>query len=188
MHKARGISLTELLVTLGVAATVGGFALTSWTHAVAQSRSTSSINQLIGAVAATRNAAITRRTVATLCPSINGLVCGPRDSWHRGAIIFADRDRNGSRGANEAVIATLPGLSAGALAYWRSFRNRSSLSFAPTGLTLWQSGHFLLCPASMDARLYRQVIINHAGRARLARDRTGDGVAEDASGRPLSCP
>ncbi len=188
MHKARGISLTELLVTLGVAATLGSFAVTSWTQSVTQSRSTAAINQLIGAVAATRNAAVTRRTVATLCPSADATVCGPRDAWHRGAMIFADRDRNGSRSANEAVIAMLPGLREGVVAYWRSFRNRPSLSFAPTGLTLWQSGHFLLCPASEDARLYRQVIINHAGRARLARDRNGDGVAEDASGNPLRCP
>jgi type IV fimbrial biogenesis protein FimT len=183
-----GFSLLELLAALAVAVILGSLAVASFTGPVQQSRSTAAINQLIGAVATTRHAAIHRRTTATLCPSANGTDCGPRNTWHTGALIFADADRDGTRSADEPVIAVLPPLPGPGRAYWRSFRNRASLSFGPNGLTLWQSGNFLYCPDTEDARFFRQVILNSAGRARLARDRNGDGIAEDARGRPLTCP
>ena len=51
----------------------------------------------------------------------------------------------------------------------------------------YQSGNFTLCPASRDARLAQQLVVNSTGRTRSAQDRNGDGIREDSSGNPLRC-
>ena len=86
------------------------------------------------------------------------------------------------------MLRALPALARGSRVYWRSFRNRSYLSFTSTGLTAWQNGSFRYCPLSGDPSLIREVILNPAGRLRRATDHDGDGVVEDATGAPVSCP
>jgi type IV fimbrial biogenesis protein FimT len=58
----------------------------------------------------------------------------------------------------------------------------------PRGYTAWQNGNFLYCAAGGAATEARMVIVNPQGRLRIARDRNGDGIVEDAAGRPVSCP
>ncbi len=188
MARSAGVTLIELLVALAVAAALLHFALPAFSYFVASQRATAFVNQTVGAIALTRATAVMRGGTATLCPSRDGTSCSERDTWHEGALIFADLDGNGVRDAEDATVTALPPLTREGRAYWRSFRNRASMSFDPRGLTRWQNGHFLYCPATRDPRLFRQVIVNYAGRTRVARDADGDGVAEDASGRPLACP
>ena len=58
----------------------------------------------------------------------------------------------------------------------------------PSGLTDWQNGNFLYCPQGGDPRFARQIVINAQARVRHARDSDGDGIVEDARGRPVTCP
>jgi type IV fimbrial biogenesis protein FimT len=90
-------------------------------------------------------------------------------------------------GGTDDVLRGIPALPAGSTVFWRSFRNRPYLVFQPTGLTDWQNGHFLFCPASGNARDARQVVLNPQGRLRQMTDRDGDGIVEDTSGRPVRC-
>jgi type IV fimbrial biogenesis protein FimT len=188
MCRSLGVTIPELLVALAIVGVMTGFALPAFQGFVQQNRSAAALNQLIGAVQFARTAAITMRTTVTLCPGQDPQTCGPRDTWHNGAIIFVDNDRNGRRGNAETVLRTLPALPAGSRVYWRSFRNRSYLSFTSTGLTAWQNGSFRYCPPDNDPTLIREVILNPAGRLRRATDQDGDGVIEDATGEPVSCP
>lgn len=179
--------MIELLVTLALLAVLFSLALPDFAAFIGRQRSVAAVNGLVGAVQIARNAAVTGRTTTTLCPAASGR-CGARDTWHLGALVFEDDNGNGRREEAEAIVARLPRLRAGERVYWRSFRNRGYLQFSATGFTSWQNGHFLYCSRDRDPRLARQVIINAQGRARMARDRDGDGIAEDARGRPLQCP
>ena len=181
------MTLIELLVTLAVAAILMSAALVSASHWIEQGRASAAINQMLGAVQFTRHAAVTYRTTATLCPA-DGLKCGRRNDWHNGALMFLDRNVNGRVDGEDVVLRQLPRLRSGARIYWRSFRNRSYLSIKPSGLTDWQNGHLLYCPPSRDPLYAREVIINAQARVRHARDTDGDGIVEDARGRPVSCP
>jgi type IV fimbrial biogenesis protein FimT len=181
----RGFTFFELLVTLAIAALVLHWTTTSFSEIVAGQRASLRINGLIAAVNVARHTAITRRTRTTLCPGRDR--CGERDSWHRGALIFTDHNGNRQIDPGDAIAARLPAMNEGERVYWRAFRNRSYLQFEPTGLTDWQNGNFQYCPADLDPRFSRQIIINAQGRVRHARDRNGDGIAEDASGKPLTC-
>jgi type IV fimbrial biogenesis protein FimT len=187
MEKSLGVTLVEILTALAVAAVLTGLAVPPMAELVNRHRSAAALNRMIGAVQFTRNAAVTHRTTATLCPGANNQ-CGRRNHWHEGAMTFADRNRDGRRGADEAVLRAYPALPDGARIYWRSFRNRSYLQITARGLTNWQNGHLLYCPPDGDVRYARQVIINAQGRARLATDLDGDGIIEDAQGRDLVCP
>jgi len=185
--KPAGLSLVELLITLVVAAVLLRLAVPAFGDLAAASRSAAALNQLIGAVNTARSSAVTHYDTVTLCPGA-ARACLGRDQWHRGALVFLDRDGDGRVSANEPVLRRLPTVEGGGRVYWRSFGNRSYLQFLPRGFTPWQNGNFLYCPASRDPRQARMIILNAQGRIRTARDRNGDGIVEDAAGKPVSCP
>ncbi|TDJ38625.1 MAG: prepilin-type N-terminal cleavage/methylation domain-containing protein [Gammaproteobacteria bacterium] len=185
---AAGFSLTELLVSLAILAGLASLAGPGMVRLVQQERSTAALNQLLGAVHLARSSAITRGAIVTLCPSANGQTCAGRNRWHEGAIVFSDEDRDGRRDPDDALLRALPGFPDSSRVYWRSFRNKSYLQINGRGMTNWQNGHFLYCPANGDPRLARQLILNAQARVRKAPDRDGDGIAEDANGDPLECP
>ncbi len=182
-----GISLLDLLVSLVIVSVLAGIAIPEFQHLAASQRSSAAINRFAGAIALARSAAITYRENVIFCPAEPHTErCGRRNSWHEGALVFADRNGNRRRDAAEPLYARLPSLDHGSVR-WRSFRNRSFLQFRGTGLTRWQNGNFLYCPRDNDARHARMLIVNHAGRVRSAPDINGDGVREDAAGRALHC-
>jgi type IV fimbrial biogenesis protein FimT len=187
MARMSGVTIVELLVALAVAGVLLGLALPNFRDFAERSRSAAVLNQLIGAVQTARHAAITLRTAVTLCPG-TAIGCGPRDSWHDGALVFADRNANGRIDGGEEILRSFPPLPAGTRVYWRSFRNRSYLQINATGLTNWQNGHLLYCPANRNVHFARAVIINAQGRVRSAPDTNRDNIAEDANGDPLVCP
>jgi len=142
--------------------------------------------QIAGGIQFARHLAVSRRVPATLCPGA-GPSCGRRDSWHEGAMIFLDANANGRLDGADAVVQRLPPLAGGYRLYWRSFGNRKSLSMLPTGVTNWQNGNIRACPPDGDPKKARQLVVNAQGRVRLGRDSDGDGIVEDAAGRPVSC-
>ena len=180
------MSMMELMTTLAVAAALAGAAAPGVANLVGRSQADAAIGQLRDGVQFARQLAVARRVTATLCPG-SGTACGRRNSWHEGALVFLDDNGNGAREAGEAIVSRLAPLPAGYRVTWRSFRNRTSLSMLPTGLTDWQNGSMLLCPPDGDARQARLLVVNAQGRVRLARDGNGDGVVERANGRAVSC-
>ena len=185
--KTAGLSLVELLVTLALAAVLLGMALPAFQDLAANSRGSAALNQIIGAVNYARSAAVTHHATVTLCPGVDRR-CLARDQWHRGALLFLDHNGNGLLETDDPVLGRLPSLDDGGRIYWRSFRNRGYLQFMARGYTAWQNGNFLYCSVNRAASEARMVILNAQGRIRVARDRNGDGVVEDASGRPVSFP
>ena len=180
-----GLTLSELLAVLAVGAVLAGAAVPGMLPLIDRAKADAAIEQMARAIRFTRYQAITRRSTATFCPAREA-VCGRRDSWHEGAMIFLDADADGDRDSGEEVLQRLPPM-AGYRVRWRSFRNRKSLSMRPDGTTDWQPGNMVVCPIDGDARRARQLVVNAQGRVRLSRDQDRDGIVEDTRGRPVSC-
>ena len=181
-----GFSLTELMVTLALAGVLMGIAVPEFATLAAGQRASARINSVATAVHTARHLAIYHNRAMTLC-SGQGPACGSRDGWHQGMLIFADSDGDRRLDDGEYVGARLPPFDAGETVVWRSFGNRSFLRFRADGLSDWQAGNFQYCPADRDPRFARQLILNAQGRPRPALDADGDGIREDAKGRPLTC-
>lgn len=183
---AHGISLIEMLTAVMVASILSTMALPTMITLVRDNRATAAINGIIGQVQYTRSTAITARRTVTLCPG-RPPDCGLRDTWHLGSFVFIDYNKNGRRDSNDQVLRAFgPAAKEGEFT-WRSFRNRKSLSINGTGLTNWQNGSFRYCPENGDPRYARQAILNAQARVRYARDQDGDGIREDAQGKPIRC-
>lgn len=179
-----------MLVTLAITAILLGMAGPWFIDLSKRQESTAAINQLIGAIQFTRSAAISMHRTVTLCPvsDKNRYICGKRNQWHKGALAFIDKNSSGKVDNDEALLQRFPALKKGSITYWRSFRNKTYLQINSRGLTNWQNGNLLYCPPGDDPKFARQIILNVAGRVRLARDRDHDGVVENAKGKPVNCP
>ena len=186
LRPVNGLSLIELLTALAAASILSTMALPSMITLVRDYRATAAINGIISQVQYTRSTAITARRTVTLCPG-RPPACGKRDTWHLGSFVFIDYNKNGHRDGSDQVLRAFgPAAKEGEFA-WLSFRNRKSLSINGTGLTNWQNGSFRYCPENGDPQFARQAILNAQGRVRYARDTDGDGIREDAQGRPIGC-
>lgn len=182
---SRGYTLTEILAVLALIAVLAGLLGPSFEGLVNSTRASATLNSFATVLAAARSTAVVFGTPVRVCPGQSGR-CTDRNRWHEGTLAFTDLDHDRVLDADERIVATHPGFERGTMR-WRSFRNRADLVFVPSGLTDWLNGSFLYCPASGNNRQARMLIVNTAGRVRHAMDRNGDGVREDASGRPLAC-
>ncbi|MEM1231205.1 MAG: GspH/FimT family pseudopilin [Pseudomonadota bacterium] len=182
--------MIELLGVLATAAVLLTLALPAFTALADQHRAAAGLNRMIALVNQARATAVLRNRSVVLCASDSTLPearCAGRDDWHLGTLLFGDRNGNGRLDRLDPIYRRDAGWHSGARVRWRAFRNRSYLRFRSNGMTDWQNGSFTWCPPSGDVRLARQVVLNAGGRARLSQDSDGDGVVEDALGRPLSC-
>jgi len=186
----RGFSLLELLAALAILAVLAGMALVYMPEFVAAKRSDAALRSLRVMINFARHAAIVRGHTVIVCPrqqQASGTGCGPRNTWHHGALVFADYDGNHRLDTNDEELGRSEPMVSGRV-YWRAFRSRSYLVFTPRGFTDWQNGHLLYCPHEGQPRLARQLVLNVTGRTYPSRDSNGDGVHEDVRGRPLRCP
>jgi|TARA_B100001971_G_C18245198_1_gene573742 type IV fimbrial biogenesis protein FimT len=185
MGRGAGFTLIELLITMAVAAITLGFALPSLLHIMERNHATVSVNWLIGSIVYTRHAAIIKRTTVTLCPSLDGALCGGH--WHDGTIAFTDHNADAKLNGEDQLLQKFNSPTNGSTIRWRAFRNRQYLQMTQMGFTNFQNGNFVYCSEGRDPRYSRQIVINVQGRPRQARDRDGDGIVEDRRGRPLRC-
>ncbi len=179
-----GFTLLELLVVMTIVAVLTTFAIPGFAGWVERRHTDADRALLATTIYGARTAAIHLNQPVVMCPG-DDQGCGRRNSWHEGAVVFADPNRNGRLDRGETLVGGFGALNG--TVQWRSFRNRSYLRFLPNGLTDWQNGHFLLCPTTDDPDLARQLVLNRAGRLYFSIDADGDGRHEDVQDNPLEC-
>lgn len=180
----KGVTIIELLIVLALVGLLASLAAPGFRDLTAARQVLADQYAVHGLINAARQAAIRLNQPVTLCPA-HPTGCGPRDRWHAGMIVFADRNRNRQLDDDEVHVASHGPLHG--RVRWRSFRNRSYLRFMPSGLTDWQNGHFLFCLRASQPELARMLIVNRAGRVYASNDADGDGIHENARGEPLDC-
>ena len=185
MNQQSGVTLVELMVTLVVISLLASLTIPSFAHLVRRSEANGEADRILSLLALARSESIKRGRVVTLCKSSDQTQCG--GEWQGGWMLFVDGNKDGRFDVNEEIL-TSGRLERDFKLSYRAFGSFNHLRFTPLGFTLSHNGTFKLCPADDDPRYARVVIISKTARVRLSQDKDGDGVYEDASGKPLACP
>src|SRR3569833_3002784 len=87
-----GFTMTELLVTMGIAAMLMAIGVPSYRYVTYSNRATTEINSLLGDLQYARSEAVKEGWAVTVCPAANANydTCAATTSWQSGWIIFSD--------------------------------------------------------------------------------------------------
>lgn len=171
---AKGYSLYELLLTMGLVAMVLTVGLPSFGTLVASNRLRTEVDALFHAIHLARKESVVRRRVVSICPSVNGMECGAREDWSTGWMLFVNTDRDwpARRDPAETVLS------------WSRVRpehrvlaNRDSFSLRSTELRA-TNGTLVFCDRAGRAKP-RALVISYTGRPRVA--------YADSRGQPYEC-
>jgi type IV fimbrial biogenesis protein FimT len=198
---ARGITLLELMIVIGLAAVILAIGAPSFTEFRRNARLTAPANDFLAATQLARTEAIKRRVPVSICPSAsassNNPTCDGDD--FTGWIAFVDTDRNCTRAGDEAVLAgEAPANTADVSDSFRvsavTDGGAACVAIAPTGYVDATNAEpsltrLVYCDArgtgavgDSNVSIARALVIEPNGRARVTRD------AEVIAGWGLTCP
>jgi len=186
LRYSRGLSLIELLITMGICLFLALRVLEPWWLQIQQRKQIDLMMlELQQLVSMARMSAITENSIVTLCRSNDGRRCQGR--WMDGSILFTDRNGDHILNQEDRLLFRVPPPAPDGELRFNAFRNRQYLQLTPQGVTAFQNGNFTWCPTSGDLRLVRQLIVSFSGKTRMALDTNGDGIVENSQGKPPSC-
>ncbi|MDF1623376.1 GspH/FimT family pseudopilin [Pseudohongiella nitratireducens] len=170
-----GWTLIELLIVLAIITTLTALSLPQADYS---SRLTSrqQLQRLADGIRLARSEAILLGKPVRLCGLEAGQTARCADDWNTGFSILAEGD----------VIFQHRWQFNGRLT-WQGFNRQNYLTIDERGMLRYQNGSFTYCPADLDKTKAQQLIINSAGRTRLAIDSDQDGIRETSSGTPITC-
>jgi len=90
----RGFTLYELLMTFVLVSILVGVGIPSFAKMSANGRISTEVNALFHAIHLARKESIMRRSVVSICPSVDGVACQPSLDWSQGWIMFNNLDRD----------------------------------------------------------------------------------------------
>jgi len=161
-----GITLVELVVCTCILSISAAVALPSLAPLVERQRAIAAGNALLARLAATRMAAITHRSHAALCPSLDGITCNAGTDWSDGWLLFLDRDGN-RRPDQTSDILQADNTPLSRHLRLTSSSGRHQIRYLPDGRGGGTNVTISIC--SHKGELLSSVIVNTAGRARSSR-------------------
>lgn len=172
---SRGWTLIELLIVLSIITILTVLSLPQPDYSSRLS-SAQQLRQLAQGIALAKAEAIVLGQPVTLCglKVAHNNECAPH--WADGFIIMTE---------NQLLFEHRWELT-GQLS-WQGFSGRQDLRINERGMLRYQNGSFTYCPEDGDMTKTQQLIVNTAGRTRLAKDSNQDGVRETSRGTPIPC-
>jgi type IV fimbrial biogenesis protein FimT len=93
-RRQRGITLTELMVTISIAALSLSLGVPAFEQVRVRSDRSAAIIELVSAATRARSEAAVGGSPVSLCASTDGITCSGALDWSRGWIVFHDPDEN----------------------------------------------------------------------------------------------
>lgn len=160
---ARGFTLLELMVVLGLTLALASLALPSLRGLLLRWTLETEAQTLVDDLRYARTQAIVRAQAVSICPSSDGRVCAGHADWGHGWMIFLDAEANRLPGDGKTVLRQhQPSASVQAITSNAS-GPRAGLTYQPTGAAR-AAGQSLRLSAGSTLRL---VCISMQGRAAL---------------------
>ncbi len=110
----RGFSLIELLITIAIAAIIGGLAAPSFKKMMDANRIQTGASALQGDMMYARTEAVKRGIWVSICPSTDQATCTTSNSWQNGWIVFNDLNGSGTMQTGDIVLKVRQALPGGA--------------------------------------------------------------------------
>lgn len=171
--RARGFTIVELMVTIGIAAVLAGLAAPSFKQVTASNRLKTHTSALHTSLLMARSEAIKRHARVVMCKSSDGATCVTAGDWQQGWILFADTNDNAGADAGEPIIQKVGALSgefilkgAGQLADYVSYTGTGAPKLA--GTDTFQTGSFTLCQLAGGSA--RQIELFATGRLNISQN------------------
>ena len=157
-----GLTLIELLMTLGIIALLTLLAAPSFHGVLARHQAQLDTESVVRALNLARQQALLRHETMTVCPNDLSGKCG--EDWSLGILLINEQD---------AIISQQP-FEHHAVIFLKTFPagHEQFLQFGAQGDTLTQNGSFYYCPLKKD--LAKRIVFNQAGRVYV----TTDGAVE----------
>ncbi|WP_305804939.1 GspH/FimT family pseudopilin [Stenotrophomonas sp. YIM B06876] len=160
-----GFTLIEALITVAILSVTLAIAAPSLSEFSRRQRGIAATNLLVTHLHLARTHAVTHRATTSVCPSADMSTCIAGSDWSSGWIVFFDPRGNKRPDSASDIIwkesrATNTGISI------TSTTGRPQVRYLQDGRS---SGSNLTVSICTQKRLLNQIIINNAGRARLAR-------------------
>nr|WP_301285600.1 GspH/FimT family pseudopilin [Halomonas sp. FL8] len=159
-----GFTLIELLVAMGVLAIMATWAVPSYQQFVARNEVAAEVMRIRTALAMARNAAITRRTTVTVCPSADRLTCSSGD-WTAPLVVIEGRAKGGDISDSE-ILKIFDGSHATSITYRKDGR---PIRYGMLGWPTSHNGTFRIC---MKQGTETQVIVSNLGRVSVKNTQT----------------
>ncbi len=168
----RGLTLAELITTLGLTVLVSTVGLSSFDRFIAGSRADTTILSLRTALALARTEAITRDASVVLCRRSDqlqqcaGSGASGRPDWSGGWLMFVDIDGDNAldTDSGDLILRIFPALNRTQILRW----NRGDyIAYQGSGRLHSLNGTFCLGVVDGDADLRRELKIPYTGRVRI---------------------
>lgn len=189
-----GFSITELMVTLVVAAILLGVAAPSMQGAAQNARISTAHNALTGSLQLARSEAIKRRTNVSVCArGDDDQTCGT--DWENGWLVFTDEGATrGTIDTGETILAVSPPVPAsvrlanrGKLASGSGgIAARPFIRFTGRGTSNWRGGGIFVFCDNREGPSLSGLNVVLTGDIRKARKSGGNVI--DAFGTNAQCP
>ena len=164
--RAKGLTLSELLVAIAVAALLVTLGLPAFMGTFERVRVHGAFSALTASLASARLAAVSRGRAVSVCPSRDGKLCRRDLIWEEGWIVFVDPARNGVPSGADAILQhVIPSLSGISI---RSTVGRHLVRYQPSGFSAGSNVTLRLCRTA-DRQELGKVVVNNGGRARSER-------------------
>lgn len=165
--RTRGFTLVELLVGLAVAAILLTIAIPGYAFLVSTSRLAAVTNDLMTALHLARSEAITHGVRVTVCKTGGSSAsCSATGDWTLGWMVFVDGGTQGVVDGDDVLLQSSAGGSSAVSVVGNNYSRY--ISYLPTGASRstngLPNGSFAICAGNAG----RDIVINAAGRARLA--------------------
>ena len=166
LRRTRGLTLMELLQTVGIATIVLSFGVPSMTSMVRKNQTVTYANEILSTIHAARAQAMQNVVQVSICKSIYLMTCTPSASWHHGWIAFADINQNQVRdmgGTAEELVYAHPELDESYVVQSAAFSDW--IAFRPNGMAVGNNanaGSIELCNESHQ-HLNRRISISRTG-------------------------
>ncbi|WP_343984991.1 GspH/FimT family pseudopilin [Kangiella japonica] len=160
MTIVKGLTITELMLTLAIISIIGLFAGPSISKFLERNKVESDTLQITNIITTARSNAISKKSPITICGDDKTEKCSR--NWLRLKVINAS--------TNEIMHQTTLN-SRFSSAHWSAFQNKPGLTIAPTGFTSHQNGTLYLCHKRYK-KLHRAIIVSKSGRVSIKRQST----------------